>query len=342
MRSQPVAAILREVLMATLASTDEQLPHAVSGMLPTAAWKVWTAIAAVSLAWGTTFLATRVMVRTIPPLIGGGVRYMVACAAMFGVVLARRRVTGSPRRIVRHGWRVHASLFILGLALAGSFSAIGIAEQHIDSSLTALIYASVPLWVVLMRVGLGREHVRFVTLAGTVAGFAGVALVLVATGSRHADVGSLVICVVASAGWAGATYAGTRLLLPRDTLVTAGYEVLWGGVLSLGVGFAFGEGSRLHLDSISLASLTGVLYLTVVASGVGFTCFSWLLKHAPVSRTATSSYIVPLVAVFAGWAILGERIGAQTILGAALIVASVAVTVKTDGGHVVLDEPPAP
>lgn len=328
--------------MAALATTEEHVPHAVSGMLPTAAWKVWTAIAAVSVAWGTTFLATRVMVRTIPPLIGGGVRYMIACSFMFGIVLARRRLTRTHLPIARHGWRVHASLFVLGLALAGSFSAIGIAEQHISSSLTALIYASVPLWVVLMRLVFARERVRVVTLAGTFAGFVGVALVLAATGSGHADLGSLAICVLASAGWAGATYAGTRLMLPRDTLVTAGYEVLWGGVLSLGVGFALGEGSKLHPGSISLASLAGLVYLTLIASGVGFTCFSWLLKHAPVSRTATSSYIVPLVAVFAGWLILGERIGTQTVLGAALIVASVAVTVKTDRVHVALDEPPAP
>ena len=328
--------------MATVATTDEQATHAVSGMLPTDAWKVWAAIAAVSLAWGTTFLAIRVMVRTIPPLIGGGLRYVIASGVMFGIVLARRRVTGSPQVIARHGWRVHASLFILGLALAGSFSGIGIAEQHIDSSLAALIYASVPLWVVLMRVGLDRERVRFVTLLGTVAGFIGVGLVLVATGSGRADVGSLAICVLAATGWAGATYAGTRLLLPRDTLVTAAYEVLWGGLFSLGLGFLLGEGSQVHADSISLASLASVVYLTLVATGVGFTSFAWLLKHAPVSRTATSSYIVPLVAVFAGWLILGERIGPPTILGAALIVASVAVTVKTDRGHVVLDEPPAP
>lgn len=342
MRGRAVAAILRRARMATPATTDEQVPHAVSGMLPTAAWKVWAAIAAVSVAWGTTFLAIRVMVRTIPPLIGGGVRYVMACSIMFGIVLVRRRVTGSRQVIVQHGWRVHASLFILGAALAGSFSAIGIAEQHIASSLAALIYASVPLWVVLMRVGFGRERVRLVTLGGTVAGFVGVALVLVSTGSGRADVGSLAICVVASAGWAGATYAGTRLLLPRDTLVTAGYEVLWGGILSLGLGFALGEGSKLHLGSISPASLASLVYLTLVASGVGFTCFAWLLKHAPVSRTATSSYIVPLVAVFSGWLILGEHIGPPTILGTALIVASVGVTVKTDREHVTRDEPPAP
>jgi drug/metabolite transporter (DMT)-like permease len=311
-------------------------------MLPTDAWKVWAAIAGVSVAWGTTFLAIRVMVRTIPPLIGGGVRYLLACSMMFGIVLARSRIAGARPVTVRYSWRVHGSLFILGAALAGSFSAIGIAEKHIDSSLAALIYASVPLWVVLMRVSFGGEHLRVVTLAGTFVGFGGVALVLVTTGSGHANVGSLVICVVASAGWSGATYAGTRLVLPRDTLVTAGFEVLWGGLLSLAVGFAIGEGSQLHLGSISLASLASVLYLTLVASGVGFTCFSWLLKHAPVSQTATSSYIVPLVAVFAGWLVLSEHIGPSTILGAALIVASVLVTVKTDRGHLVLEEPPAP
>jgi drug/metabolite transporter (DMT)-like permease len=164
----------------------------------------------------------------------------------------------------------------------------------------------------------------------------------VSTGSGHADVGSLVICVVASAGWAGATYAGTLLLLPRDTLATAAYEVFWGGVLSLGLGFALGEGSKLHPGTISPASLASLLYLTLVASGVGFTCFAWLLKHAQVSRTATSSYIVPLVAVFAGWLILGEHIGPPTILGAVLIVASVVVTARTDRERAAQDEPPAP
>lgn len=339
MHTNPAAAILDGPPMA-VATTEKQVPHAVSGMLPTSAWKVWAAIAAVSVAWGTMFLATRVMVRTIPPLIGGGVRYFAACSLMFGIVLVRRRRTSSRQVIVRHGWRVHASLFILGAALAGSFSAVGIAEQHIASSLVALIYASVPLWVVLLRVGFGGERVRPVTLAGTVTGFAGVAIVLVATGSGHADIGSLVICVVASAGWAGAVYAGTRLVLPRDALLTAGYEVLWGGVLALGLGFAIGEGSKLHPGSISLASLASLVYLTLVASGVGFTCFAWLLKHAPVSRTATSSYIVPLVAVFSGWLVLGEHIGPPTLLGAALIVASILVTVKTDRAPVALEEAP--
>lgn len=326
--------------MATLATTEEPVNHAVSGMLPAAAWKVWAAIGAVSVAWGTMFLATRVMVRTIPPLIGGGVRYLVACSLMFGLVLARRRIAGSRQVIVRHGWRVHASLFVLGASLAGSFSAVGIAEEHLASSLVALIYASVPLWVVLMRVAFGGERLRLVTLAGTVVGFVGVAVVLVATGSGHTDPGSLAICVVASAGWAGATYAGTRLLLPRDALVTSGYEVLWGGVLAIGLGFAIGEGSKLHPGSISLASFASLLYLTLVASGVGFTCFAWLLKHAPVSRTTTSSYIVPLIAVFSGWLLLGEHIGLPTLLGAVLIVASIVVTVRTDRQPVALEEAP--
>jgi drug/metabolite transporter (DMT)-like permease len=320
---------------ATALTTEKQAqtpppPHAVSGMLPTAPWKVWVAIAAVSLAWGTTFLAIRVMVRTIPPLIGGGVRYFAAGFAMFSVLLVRSRLTGGRPVLVRHGWRVHASLFILGVALAGSFSGVGIAEQHLPSSLAALIYASVPLWVVLMRVGFGRERVRLVTLAGTFAGFAGVGLVLVATGSGHTNIGSLAICVVASAGWAGGVYAGTRLVLPRDTLITSGYEVMWGGVLSVGVGFAIGEGSKLHPGAISLASLAAFVWLTLIATGIGFTSFAWLLKHAPVSQTATSSYIIPLVAVFAGWLILNEQIGPQTLIGAALIATSIAVTVRTD------------
>jgi drug/metabolite transporter (DMT)-like permease len=328
--------------MATVATTDQQVPHAVAGMLPTASWKVWAAIAAVSLAWGTTFLAIRVMVRTIPPLIGGGLRWMIACVVMFAIIVIRQRITGAQQVVVRHGWRVHGSMLILGVLLAGSFSAIGIAEQHIASSLAALIYASVPLWVILMRVGFGRERVRRVTLAGTVVGFIGVALVLSATRSGHADFGSLAICVLASASWAAATYAGTRLLLPRDTLITSAWEVLWGGLVSLGLGFAIGEGAKIHPGAISLVSIAGLASLTIVSTGVGFTSFAWLLKHAPVSRTATSSYIVPLVAVLAGALVLGETIGPATLLGAALIVASIGVTIKTDRATTVVDEPTTP
>jgi drug/metabolite transporter (DMT)-like permease len=328
--------------MATTVVTTEELSHAVTEMIPTAAWKVWAAVVSVAFAWGTTFLAIRVMVRTVPPLIGGGIRYLVACTVMFGIVLVRRRFTGTPRVLFPRGWRIHGSMLLLGAALAGSFSAVGIAEQHIASSLAALIYASVPLWVVLFRVGVGREHVRHATLLGTLVGFGGVALVLMATGSGHADVVPMVICVVASAGWAGATYAGTKLLLPRDALLTSSFEVLWGGLISLGIGLAAGEGPKFHPGSISAASLAGLAYLAIVATGIGFTCFAWLLKHAPVSRTATSSYISPLVAVVGGWLVLSENIGPQTLAGAALIVASIAVTAKTDRAAPVLDEPPAP
>jgi drug/metabolite transporter (DMT)-like permease len=328
--------------MATVATLNEELPQAVAGILPSPAWKVWLAIAAVSIAWGTTFLAIRVMVRTIPPLIGGGVRYLLACSVMFGIVLARRRLTGTRQVLIRHGWRVHASLFVMGVALAASFSAVGIAEQHITSSLAALIYASMPLWVIVLRVGVGREHVRGVTLAGTVVGFLGVGMVLLSTSSVHANGGSVAICLVASAGWAAATYAGTRLLLPRDVLLTAGYEVLWGAIVSIALGFALGEGAKVHLDSISTESIVSVVYLALVSTGIGFTCFAWLLRHAPVSRTATSSYITPLVAVFAAWLILGENIGAQTLVGAAIIVASIGLTVTTDRGATLLEEPATP
>ena len=164
--------------MATVATPDEAVPQAAIGIFPSPVWKVWAAIAAVSCAWGTTFLAVRVMVRTIPPLLGGGVRYVLACSLMFGIVLARRRLTGNQTVMFRHGWRVHLSLLVIGVALAGSFSSIGIAEQHIASSLAALLYASVPLWLIVIRIGIGREHIGRVTLAGTAAGFLGVALVL--------------------------------------------------------------------------------------------------------------------------------------------------------------------
>ena len=288
-------------------------------------WQVWSALGAVYVIWGSTYLAIRVMVEDVPPLLGAGVRFLVAGAAMLAVLRAR----GAR---VRVGRRELASAALVGLLLpAGGNGLVTVAERHVPSGLAALLVASVPLWVVLLRSTAGRERVAPATLGGVLVGFAGLGVLLL-PGSRPAaaTTGGVVLVLVAAFSWALGSFASPRLPLPRDPLVSTGWQMVWGGVALLAGALAAGEPGDLHPASTGLDSWLALAYLIAAGSWVAFTAYAWLLQRAPLSQVATYAYVNPLVAVVLGWAILGEQLGPATIGGAALVVASVAAIVTRE------------
>ena len=289
----------------------------------TPAWKIWAALWTVYLVWGSTYLAIRVMVETVPPLLGAGARFTVAGAVMVAVLSARRSVRPTRAQL--------ASALLVGILLPGANAVVTVAEQEVPSGLAALLIASVPLWVILLRRAAGEPAPR-ASVGAVLVGFAGVALLLrPGEQSGDATVLGLAACVGAAVMWATGSFASPRLRLPRDPLVSTGWQMLLGGLVCSLVGLAVGEAGDVHPAAFSVRSVVALAYLIVVGSWVAFTAYAWLLQNAPISRVATYAYVNPVVAIVLGWLILDEVVTPITLVGAAIIVVSVALVVRIEG-----------
>jgi len=294
---------------------------------------VWAALWTVYIVWGSTYLAIRVTVETLPPLLAGGVRFLLAGALMWGFLRVRKgrdamRVTAK---------QAYSAAIVGALLLLGGNGLVMIAEQDVPSGLASLIIASTPLWVILYRY-LAKERISNRTLVGVAVGFIGVA-VLVAPGDRPggASVTGIFLLVVAAASWANGSFLSSRLEMPSDPAVSTAIQmVLGGGFLALG-GLLRGELSGLDTDAFSTASVLALTYLVLIGSLVAFTAYVWVLQHAPVSKVATYAYVNPVIAIFLGWIILSERVTPVILVGAAIIVASVAFIVRQESGRPTAD-----
>ena len=289
-------------------------------------WLVWAALWTVYIVWGSTYLAIRVTVETMPPLLTAATRFLVAGSVVFAFLWIRKgraHIRLEPREIL-------ASTAVGALLLFGGNGLVSVAEEHVPSALAALIIASVPLWIVVLRFATG-DKVPGGTLAGVAVGFAGVAL-LILPGDQPgtASLGHLLLIVFASMSWATGSFVSKKLPLPKDPFVSTAAQMLFGGVVLLVAGLVAGEASGLDPSTFSGASIAGLIYLIVAGSFLAFTAYVWLLQNAPISKVATYAYVNPTVAIFLGWLILSEEITPVIIAGATVIVASVAWIVRME------------
>jgi drug/metabolite transporter (DMT)-like permease len=289
-------------------------------------WLAWAALATIYIVWGSTYLAIRVMVETIPPLLGAGFRFAFAGAAFLTVLSLR----GGAGRVRVSRRQLGAAALVGTLLCFGGNGLVTVAEQDVPSGLAALVIGSVPLWVVILRL-IDRQRVPSATLAGVMLGFAGLA-VLVLPGDRPGDapLWGVLLIVAAAILWASGSFYSTRLPLPDDALVSTAWQMLLGGLGMIIVGFIAGEGSGLDLSAFSGDSILAFSYLTVVGALLAYTAYTWLLRNAPISTVATYAYVNPVIAIFLGWAILSEEITATVVAGAVLIVVSVAAVVREE------------
>ena len=287
---------------------------------------IWAALGAVYVIWGSTYLAIAIAVQTLPPLFSAGLRFCFAGLVLLGFIAVRRGL--------RVGRRPLAAAATVGLLLiVGGNGFVVLAERTVPSGLTALIIASVPLWIVIFR-RIAGDRIHASTFVGVAVGFAGVAFLVVPRGSSGAvDTGGLLLLLVATISWALGTFLAPRLRMPRDGLLSTGVQQLAGGIVLVGLGAAMGELAHLEPATWSTNSLLAMAYLVVFGSLVAFTAYSWLLQHAPVSLVATYAYVNPIVAVLLGALILAEPITPSILLGAGIIVAAVAFIVTREGAR---------
>lgn len=288
----------------------------------------WTAFAVVYLVWGSTYLAIKVMVGTIPPLLGAGVRFLVAGLLLAGWVTARHgraAFTWRPRQL--------GAVALTGLLLVvGGPGLTTVAEQHVPSGLAALLVASVPLWVVLWRLA-AREHVGLLPAAGVVLGLVGVGVLVWPAGGRGVVAGASLLGVglllVVALSYATGSFLSPRLPLPADTFSTSAAQMLLAGLTMTAAGLLTGEASRLDFASVSSSSVWALSYLIGPGSLLAYTAYVWLLAHVPVAKVTTYAHVNPVVAVLLGWLVLSEQLTARILVGAALTLAGVAAVVTT-------------
>ena len=287
---------------------------------------IWSALAAVYVIWGSTYLAIAIAVQTLPPLFSAGVRFCIAGLVLLAFVAARRGV--------RVGRAQLLGAAIVGLLLlVGGNGFVVLAERTVPSGLTALIVASVPLWIVIFR-RIAGDRIHPSTFVGVAVGFAGVAFLVVPRGASGAtDPVGLGLLLVATLSWAMGTFLAPRLKMPHDALLSTGIQQLAGGVILVLAGAAIGELAHLEPAAWSANSLLAMAYLVLFGSLVAFTAYSWLLQNAPVSLVATYAYVNPVVAVLLGALVLAEPITPSIVLGAAIIVAAVAFIVTREGAR---------
>lgn len=281
--------------------------------------RITVALLAIYLIWGSTYLAIRFAVDTIPPFMMAGTRYLIP-----GIILFTwRRFAGDPAP-TRRQWISGA---IIGLLLLlGGNGLVSWAEQRLESGIAALIVGTAPIWMVIFDSILSRRMPRWVVMGGLLTGFVGV-LILVGPesffgGNPHYDLLGMGVVMLAALFWSLGSIYSRGADLPTSPLLGTGVELLMGGAgLFLASGVT-GEWRGFELSSISTSSWLGLLYLTVLGSLVGFVAYTWLLRNAPIPLVSTYAYVNPLVAILLGNWLAGESLTWHVWVSALLIVGS--------------------
>jgi len=284
------------------------------------------AFAAVYIIWGSTYLAIRYAIETIPPFLMAGSRFFAA-----GMVLyAWLRFKGAPRPPASQ-WG--ASFLIGALLLFGGNGGVSWAEQRVPSGIAALVVSLVPVWMAVIGWFWGRaDKPRRREFLGVLMGFGGVAMLAgpANLAAQGADPVGIAVLMTGSFTWAFGSILSRHIGLPSQPLMATALEMIGGGALLLAVGTFSGEIGRFDPARLSLLSAGSLLYLTVFGSLVAFSAYTWLLKVSRPALVATYAYVNPVVAVFLGWWIGHEGLTARTLTGAAIIVAAV-VLITTPG-----------
>ena len=282
--------------------------------------KLISAFASVYIVWGSTYLAIRIAIETIPPLLMAGFRFIIAGSIMY--LWGRLRTNERPTRV---HWK-SAAIVGLMLLLVGN-GALSWSEQLIPSGIAALLVAVSPLWFILIEWMQGGARPTAGVFIGLALGTIGIAILIdpadLVGGGEVSALGASVL-LISSVCWAFGSFYSRRAKLPSSPALANGMEMLIGGVGLILIGALTGEVKDLHLANVTTKSLLAVAYLVVFGSIIGFSSYIWLFHNTTPTRASTYAYVNPIVAVFIGWLVGGEQLPTRVILAALLIIAAVA------------------
>jgi len=289
--------------------------------------KIWLALLALYIVWGSTYLAIRFTIETIPPFLSAGLRFLVSGA----ILLTWRRAAGDAMPTKRQ-WR---STAIVGIfLLLGGNGLVSFAEQHVPSGIAALIIGSVPMWLVMIEaLRPGGVKPTWQAILGLVIGFGGIFLLVgpaELTGDAHSlNPLGIVALLLAAFLWSVGSIYSRSADLPSSSLMATGAEMLAGSIAIFAFSGLVGEWNGFDPSAISTRSWLGLIYLITIGSLVGFVSYIWLLKHAPISLVATYAYVNPLVAVFLGARLADEMLNARILVAGLVIIGSVVLINQT-------------
>ena len=290
------------------------------------AWKTLLAFAIIYFVWGSTFLAIRIGVSEVPPLLFAATRFLIAGLVLFGWMLAR----GEPSP-TRRQW-----LSVLLLALLIFLIDYGLlfwAEQRVPSGVAAVMMATIPVFIALSEILFLRTQTLTLRLAlALLIGIGGVAVLMshsLSLGGAPVDRLGAVALIIGSISWSIATVLSRRLPLPPSKVMSSGAQMLAGGIMLAFASAALGEFPRFHPATVSSAAWWSLIYLIIAGSIIGFTAYVWLIHHESPTKVGTYAYVNPVVAVLLGYLLGGEALGLRTILGTMFVLISVVVITTT-------------
>ena len=289
-------------------------------------WKTLLAFGFIYFVWGSTYLAIRIGVHEVPPLIFAAMRFLIAGLVLYGWTTWRgeRSPTG----------REWMSAFFLGLLIfVVDYGLLFWAEQRVPSGVAAVMMATIPVFIALFEIILLRTQRLTVRLASALLiGIAGVAMLTSQSlhlGGAPIDTVGAVALIVASISWSVASVLRRMLPLPESKVMSSGAQMVAGGLLLTITAGLFGEFRGFDPSKISSGAWFALLYLIVAGSIIGFTAYVWLIHHESPTKVGTYAYVNPVVAVLVGYFLGGEALGMRTILGTLFVLISVVAITTT-------------
>jgi|SRR5579863_4222147 len=290
------------------------------------AWKVLLAFAIIYFVWGSTFLAIRVGVQEVPPLVLAGMRFFVAGIALYGWMRAK----GTPSPTVRE-WGGLTLLAVL--IFVCDYGLLFWAEQRVPSGIAAVMLATIPVFMALSEIFILKTQRLTIRLAiALLIGIGGVAVLVshsVSFGGAPIDTLGACALMAASVSWSVASSLTRKLPLPSAKAMSSGAQMLAGGTLLFVAAAILGEFKGFHLQAVSMRAWLSLVYLIIAGSIIGFTAYVWLIHHESPTKVGTYAYVNPVVAVLVGYFLGGEAISPRTVVGTALVLVSVVVITTT-------------
>jgi drug/metabolite transporter (DMT)-like permease len=291
-----------------------------------AAWKILLAFAIIYFVWGSTFLAIRVGVREVPPLILAALRFSIAGFALYAWISARGQTQPTARE-----WR---SASLLGLVIfVFDYGVLFWAEQRIPSGIAAVMLATIPAFMALAEIiFLRTQRLTIRLVLALLIGIGGVTVLMAHSlnlGGVPVDKLAAISLIFASISWSVASIFSRKLPLPESKLMSSAAQMLTGGLLLAILAAALGEFHNFHPAAVSREVWFSLLYLIVAGSIIGFTAYVWLLHHESPTKVGTYAYVNPIVAVLVGYFLAGEALSARTVVGTLLVLVSVLVITTT-------------
>ncbi|HLO28373.1 MAG TPA: EamA family transporter [Anaerolineales bacterium] len=283
--------------------------------------KIWIALVALYIVWGSTYLAIRFSVETIPPFLHASLRFLISGAILF----IWRRAAGDPAPTVSN-WKSTA-IVGAGLLLGGN-GLVAWAEQHVPSGIAALMITTSPFWLVLFEsLRAGGAKPTWQAILGLFVGFGGVFILIgpaeIMGGEGSFDTFSIILLLLAPLFWSMGSIYAKNADMPRSTLLSTGMQMLTGAVALFIVSLIKGELNGFSFGLVSMRSWLGLAYLITFGSLIGFVSYGWLLHNAPISLMSTYAYVNPVVAVLLGNLLANEPLNGRILIAAAIIIGSV-------------------